>query len=402
MTEIESPEKTILTVQQLNQTARFLLEEGFGQAWVKGELSNLSMPHSGHIYFTLKDQHAQIRCALFKGSARHLSFTLEEGMAVIVQATVSVYEARGDYQLIVTHLEKAGQGLLQQAFEALKAKLQTEGLFDKFHKKTLPRFPQNIGIITSHTGAAIQDILSVLKRRYPIAPITIYHTPVQGKGAATKIALAIQYANQHPHDVLILARGGGSLEDLWEFNEEIVARSIFESRIPLVSGVGHEIDFTIADFIADYRAPTPSAAAETITPDYVEVIALFQQKQDRLIYTLQRTLQTLAQKIDLLEKRLKDPKQRLQQAQLQCTHLKQRLLSTMKNNLARLTQRWTHASSALHSVSPLATLNRGYAIVTRADASDLKEIVKAADTLKNGDKVKTQLSEGFFMSVVKK
>lgn len=436
-------DKKVFTVYQLNQSARVLLEEAFRIVWVKGELSNVAMPRSGHIYFTLKDAKAQIRCAMFKGNNRRLNFTPKEGEEVLLSACVSIYEDRGDYQLIVNHMEKWGVGQLQQAFEQLKATLQEQGLFDLKHKKPLPLFPQHIGVITSHTGAAIQDILSVLKRRYPIALISIYHTQVQGKKASADIVAAIKRANQDAlADVLILARGGGSLEDLWCFNEENVAKAIFASQIPLVTGIGHEVDFTIADFVADYRAPTPSAAAETVTPDKEEVIQLFEQQRMRLNQAILRQLQVAAFKLDNLEKQLIHPDQRLQQANLRYVNLQQRLHLSMekcllgdKNRLSIaqlllkshsptkqiqkyqtlfshflqqsyscIKQYWqlnqeklTHLSQGLHHVSPLATLNRGYAIISRPQT---QEIVKSVSQVKIGDTLKTQLSDGNFRCIV--
>lgn len=398
-TLMDNKDREIFTVQQLNQTARNLLEQTIGIVWVQGELSNVALPRSGHIYFTLKDEHAQVRCAMFRGSNQRLNFTPKEGMAVLLRAQVSLYEERGDYQLIVTHLEQWGLGALQQAFEALKNKLQTEGLFDKAHKKPLPDYPQHIGVITSHTGAAIQDILSVLKRRYPIAPITLYHTQVQGKAASKEIVKAIQLANKDKKaDVLIVARGGGSLEDLWCFNEEVVARAIYASAIPIITGIGHEVDFTIADFVADFRAPTPSAAAETVTPDSIELIRLFEQKKLRLIQAMQRKLQYAIQKTDNLEKRLIHPGQYLQRAAQSCLHYRQRLTLLMENILQRYKTTFSVASAKLNAVSPLATLSRGYAIVTTMEG----HVIQEAQKLNMHQSIKTQLGQGTFISTVTK
>ncbi|MBI2792127.1 MAG: exodeoxyribonuclease VII large subunit [Gammaproteobacteria bacterium] len=395
---MDNNDKEIFTVAQLNQTARELLEEALKLVWVKGELSNVALPRSGHIYFTLKDEHAQVRCAMFKGSNHRLKFTPADGMEVLVRANVSLYEPRGDYQLIITHMEEWGLGKLQQAFEALKAKLQAEGLFEQSHKKPFPPFPKHIGVITSHTGAAIQDILSVLKRRYPIAPITIYHTQVQGKTAAKDIIKAIKLANKHQTaEVLILARGGGSLEDLWCFNDEQLARVIFDSTIPIVTGIGHEIDFTIADFVADLRAPTPSAAAETVTPDTIEIIRIFEQKKLRLIQAILRILQHHAQKIDSLEKQLIHPGKTIQQTLIHVTHLQARLALLMTNTLQRYKNSLSIASAKLHTVSPLATLARGYAIVTTLEGN----VVVDTKDLKIEHDVRIQLGQGTFISTVK-
>ena len=269
---ITSPEeRDIYTVSDLNARARVILEECFKTIWVSGEISNLAKPNSGHLYFSLKDERAQVRCAFFRNSQRGLRFTPENGQHVLVQAQVSFYAARGDFQLIVSQMEMAGAGALQVAFEQLKQRLHKEGLFSQAHKKKLPLFPKCLGIITSPTGAAIRDILKVLQRRFSSIPIIIYPTLVQGDKAADQISMAIQRATQRKEcDVLILARGGGSLEDLWPFNEEKVARAMFHCPIPIVTGIGHEIDVTIADFVADQRASTPSAAAEMVSPNQQE------------------------------------------------------------------------------------------------------------------------------------
>lgn len=390
-------EKTILTVRQLNQTTRSILEKTFGRIWIKGELSNVTLPGSGHLYFTLKDEAAQVRCAFFKGHHRGLTCKPKDGMAVLVQAEVSLYEPRGDYQLIVSHMEEWGLGQLQQAFEALKAKLQQEGLFDTAHKKPFPRFPRHIGVVTSQTGAAIQDILSVLKRRYPIAPITIYHTQVQGKTAAADIARAISRANQQGKaDVLIVARGGGSLEDLWCFNEEVVARSIYQSNIPIITGVGHEIDFTIADFVADHRAPTPSAAAETITPDTVALMALFEKQRRDLIDAITRKIRTLAQRVDFLEKRLKHPGQIVKEMMQHTDHLLKRLILLMQHRLMQQQQKLSYCAGKLDALSPLATLGRGYAITM----SETGAVIQSTEQIAVGQTVKTRLKNGSFESTV--
>ncbi|MGE3319639.1 MAG: exodeoxyribonuclease VII large subunit [Candidatus Berkiella sp.] len=389
-------EKTILTVQQLNQAARTILETEFGSLWVKGELSGVKPHHSGHLYFTLKDSHSQIRCVMFRGQNRNLSFTPKDGQEVILGANVTIYEQGGSYQLTVHTMEEAGVGKLQLAFEALKAKLQKAGYFALERKRPLPRFPQHIGIITSKTAAALQDILTVLKRRYPIAPITLYHTSVQGKGAAEDIVQAIKKANRAHHDVLILARGGGSLEDLWCFNEEIVAHAIYESRIPIITGIGHEVDFTIADFVADERAPTPSVAAEKATPDSEDLLGLFTQIRSRLNQACLRLLQHYGLKLDSLEKRLVHPGVRLQQVRLRCQHLETKLQLLMQNSLQTATHRLAKTSTALNSISPLETLSRGYALVTNESG----EVVKNSQQLTPGERVNTRLAQGSFVSTV--
>src|SRR5579871_6168918 len=262
------PERKVISVSDLNRAARGLLEGGFPLLWVEGEISNLARPASGHLYFSLKDSQAQVRCALFRNRNLLLRFKPADGMHVLVRGRVSLYEPRGDYQFIAEHMEEAGHGALQRAFEELKQKLTAEGLFDAARKRPLPAAPRSIGVITSPSGAALRDILSVIRRRYPLARVVLYPVPVQGEGSGAKIAAMLRTASERADaEVLILARGGGSLEDLWAFNEENVARAIRASRIPVVSGVGHETDFTIADFAADLRAATPSAAAELIVPD---------------------------------------------------------------------------------------------------------------------------------------
>src|SRR5690554_6054855 len=280
-----------LTVSELNRQARHLLESSFMQAWVEGELTGLSRPSSGHWYFSLKDQRAQVRCAMFRGFNQRLRQLPKEGDLVRVRGKVSLYEARGDYQLIVEHLEPAGLGALQQAFEALKARLYAEGLFAAERKKPVPETPRHIGVVTSPTGAAIHDILTVLQRRCPNIPMTLYPTAVQGQAATAEIVAAIQRAVHHGQaDVLIIGRGGGSLEDLWCFNEEAVARAIAACPIPTVSAVGHEVDVTIADFVADLRAPTPSAAAEKVSPDQSAWLGRLEEIRLRLTQGMTRQL----------------------------------------------------------------------------------------------------------------
>jgi len=266
-----TPDRDVYTVSRLNQTARQLLEQGLPRIWLEGELSNLSRPSSGHLYFTLKDSRAQIRGAMFRNRNQLLRFRPQEGMQMLVRCRISLYEPRGDYQLIAESMEEAGDGALQRAFEELKRKLDLEGLLRAEHKQPLPLLPRRIGVVTSPSGAAIRDVLSVLKRRFPAIPVMVYPVPVQGKEAGREIAAMLHRAGERREcDVLILTRGGGSLEDLWAFNEEVVARAIHDCPVPVISAVGHEVDFTIADFVADQRAPTPSAAAELASPDQYE------------------------------------------------------------------------------------------------------------------------------------
>jgi len=434
-----APQRVVYSVSQLNRQARQLLEGGLPRLWVEGELSNLAQPSSGHLYFSLKDSGAQVRCAMFRTRNSHLVFAPADGMQVLVRARVSLYEPRGDYQLIVEHMEEAGDGALRRAFEVLKQRLAAEGLFDEARKKPLPAFPRRVGVITSPTGAAVRDVLTVLRRRYPALPVLVYPVPVQGQGAGRKIAAAIELAGRRADcDVLILARGGGSLEDLWAFNEEVVARAIHACPLPLVTGVGHEIDFTIADFAADHRAPTPSAAAALVTPDRAELLkqmaAITQRlagamrgrlEQDRRhLQWLQKRLagqhpgQRLrqhSQRLDELEQRLvraaavqarqrrsylaeltarlqrHSPVPRLQQLQARQAELTRRLLCAWRVNAQARNQRLTAAARALDTVSPLATLSRGYAIVLTEPEG---RVVKAGTDVSPGERVRTRLAKG--------
>ena len=434
----------IYTVSQLNRETVELLNVHFVSILVEGEISNLSMPASGHYYFTLKDANAQVRCAMFRSQLRR-SFKPENGKQVIVKAQVSLYEARGDFQLIVEYIEEAGAGALRRAFDALKLKLSEEGLFSSAHKKALPTLPKAIGVITSPSGAAIQDILTVLRRRFAAVPVTIYPVAVQGESAKFEISKALATANALKQcDVLILARGGGSLEDLWAFNEEMVARAIYASHIPVISGVGHETDVTIADFVADLRAATPTAAAEHATPDQQQWRQKLGDLDTRLIQQVKRLLRQQQQTLDWLSTRLQQqhPKQkfarnhkrinelesRLNHAvQLRLGHaartldtkierltrcsptsvirgkqqlqdyLSERLTAAIRNQLKQSDQRLLTASQTLHAISPLATLNRGYALVTEPSSG---QIIRSVEQLKVGDKLSTQLSTGQITSQV--
>lgn len=387
-----SPESQVVyEVSQLNRSVRELLEENYSHIWVTGEISNLIQHSSGHWYFSLKDKTAQIRCAMFKRSNQRVDFEVEDGQHVLINASMSLYEPRGDYQLIVEQLELAGAGALRQAFEQLKKKLDQEGLFDAKHKKTLPKLPRCIGVITSPTGAAIRDILTTLKRRFASIPVIIYPTAVQGELATNQICRALHIANQRQEcDVLILGRGGGSIEDLWSFNEESVARAIFASKIPIISGVGHEIDVTIADFVADERAATPTAAATHAVPDSREWLATTQQYQTRLIRQIQQQIRQHQQQCDYLAKRLIDPRQRLQEHKRQLQYLYRALCLAQQHFLKHTQQQLVQLSAQLNTLSPLATLHRGYSIVR--DSS--QRIITRANQVRAGDAVDVQLSEG--------
>lgn len=389
----------VYTISQLNKEARFLLEGNFPLIWVEGEISNLAQPSSGHIYFSLKDEFAQVRCAMFRGKNHLLSFTPENGVHILAQVQMSIYEQRGDYQLIVHNMELTGDGVLRNKFEELKKKLFTEGLFNSEHKLAIPKLPKCIGVVTSPTGAAIKDIISVTKRRFASIPMIIYPTQVQGNQAAEQIVHAIELANQHNKcDVLIVARGGGSLEDLWPFNEEIVARSIFASRIPILSGIGHEIDFTIADFVADQRAATPSAAAELVSPDVTEWLNTVKHLRTKFIHLMQTSLQQAKLTLANLIKRLQHPGQRLQDYAQLLDNLEQRVSLAMNNLIRHKRSEMTNLSRALHSVSPLATLSRGYAIVS-LDKNG--KILRHVQDVNIGDNIKARLESGSLKCTVR-
>jgi exodeoxyribonuclease VII large subunit len=441
-----SAQRNILTVTQLNRATGQLLGEHFLSVLVEGELSNTAQPSSGHLYFSLKDANAQVRCAMFKTQQRRLAFKPENGKQVVVKAQVSLYEPRGDFQLIVESMEEAGDGALRRAFEALKLKLSDEGLFDTANKQSLPALPKTIGVITSPSGAAIRDILTVLRRRFAAVSVIIYPVAVQGDNASYEIARAIALANEHKQcDVIILGRGGGSLEDLWAFNEERVARAIFASAIPIISAVGHETDVTIADFVADLRAATPSAAAEHATPDQQEwlsrVMALEARLQQQLQHKLSQKQQSLAwlgkrlqqqhpgrklainaQRMDELESRLNqsmqtrlrhnkslveaktavlwqhNPDVTINNYKQKQDYLSKRLISVTHHKLEWLNQRLLNYSQTLHAVSPLATLNRGYALVIRQPSG---QIIRSIEQLRPGDRVETRVAEGRFTSQIK-
>lgn len=437
--DLDLDERRIYTIQQLNQEVKQLLQQSFPSLWVEGELSNLAQPASGHMYFSLKDEQAQVRCMMFRSTSQQLIFQPEDGMHVIVKARVGLYEPRGEYQLNVEYMEKAGVGVLQHKYEELKRKLSQSGLFDETHKQSLPPFPQNLSIVTSLTGAAIHDILSVLQRRFPLLAVRIYTAPVQGEKSAEAIVNAIQTINQHKDcDVIILARGGGSIEDLWSFNEESVAHAIFASKLPVVTGIGHEIDFTIADFVADVRAATPSAAAELVTPDQQELTEIFEQHKKSLGYLILDIVNNFYQSIDWFTQRFETlhPKQTIWKNKLQLVEFKRRIFSAVKLKLtqqynqsnkllmqleSRSPKSWGHTTRmkfanmhdslyrllharlnqggqrlkaltrALNAVSPQGILNRGYAIAMRAEDN---EILRNADQVSINEKILIQLAKG--------
>ena len=391
----------IFTIAEFTRMVRSLLETHFSTVWIEGEISNFVCPRSGHWYFSLKDETAQISCAMFQSCNQRIKFQPEDGMHVLVRAKTTLYEARGDFQLVVSHIEEMGIGALQRAFEQLKQKLEKAGLFDEKHKKPIPAFPHCVGVITSSTGAAIRDILHVFKRRFPALPIIIYPTLVQGDLAAQQIVKAIEIANDRNEcDVLLLSRGGGSLEDLWPFNEEIVAHAIFNSRIPVVSGIGHEIDFTIADFVADLRAPTPSAAAEMISPNQIEILDQLEKHQHYLVRALTQRLEQLKLSFAGLKKRLTQchPIVQIEQQTQRCDQLEQRLVRAQKNQFERYQHRLQLLSRALNAVNPLATLDRGFAIVTHQS----NKVITDEKQVQAGEIITTQLAKGKIKSVVEK
>jgi exodeoxyribonuclease VII large subunit len=441
-------ESGILSVSKLNQQVKALLEESFPFVWVKGEISNFRVPASGHFYFTLKDAHSQINAVFFRARNRFLRFLPEAGMQVICQARLSVYEPRGEYQLIVEVMEPVGVGELQLAFEALKKKLAAEGLFDEARKKALPLCPQNICLVTSRSGAAIRDILKVIEKSpYPVR-VTLFPVAVQGPDARFEIAQAIESANMlnriHEWDVMIVGRGGGSLEDLWAFNEEIVARAVCGSSIPVISAVGHEIDFTIADMAADLRTPTPTAAAEWVVRTLEQFHRDLQGSRDRMVRVMRGRLENIGLKLQYLDGRITDPKRRLSTMRLTLDDRLERLVNAVRMSVERmrvthahlggrllylkpevriersraelsrlckdlvlhhrrivdgLRLRFEHNLSRLEALSPLSVLSRGYSITSRV--SDRRIIRKWTDT-RPGDLVQVRLADGRLECLVEK
>ena len=385
-----------LTVSQLNNLARDTLEMNLGLVTVIGEISNLSTPSSGHTYFSLKDANAQVRCALFKMVRYKIKADLQDGMQVVAQARVSIYPARGDYQLIIQDVMLAGQGALQQQFEALKKKLQQQGLFSEDAKKELPELPKQIGVITSSTGAALRDILKVLKRRFASIPVIVYPTAVQGEQAANQIVKALYTANERNEcDVLILARGGGSLEDLWPFNEEVVAHAIYDSEIPVVSGVGHEVDFTIADFVADVRAATPSAAAETVVPDTQEWFGVLAHYLNSLKNSISYLLQQSATELKHLQQRLRHPGKVIEEQMQKIDLFEQRMNLALTNQLKYKQQKLSALARSLNNVSPLNTLDRGYAILMQD-----QHAIRSVKEVEAGSMLEARLKDGFLKLLV--
>jgi exodeoxyribonuclease VII large subunit len=384
-------EAKVFSVKEINRLVRELLEQSFPSFWISGEISNFISASSGHWYFSLKDDEAQVRCTMFKNKNMAADWVPKNGEKIEAKCFIGLYEARGEYQLNIELIRHAGTGLLSEAFNQLKEKLLKEGLFETSRKKLIPQFPKSIGVITSPTGAAIEDILITLKRRSPHIPIFIYPSLVQGKEAPLAIVKAIETANIRMEcDVLILARGGGSIEDLWAFNEEIVARAIVASKIPTITGVGHETDTTIADFVSDLRAPTPTGAAELVTSHTVELIKTIQIYKNQLNKVMAGVIRELMQKIDYLEKRLISPRQQIQRQKEQIHQYIQRINQSMKNAMIQYRLNIDKLKLNLDHLSPHAVLSRGYSIITNVDG----QIVNNANQLKLDDKIRIQLNHG--------
>ncbi|AWF82226.1 exodeoxyribonuclease VII large subunit [Microbulbifer sp. A4B17] len=439
----QNAKRSVLSVSDLNREVKHLLESSVPLLWISGEISNFSIPSSGHWYFSLKDARAQVRCAMFRGRNRSVAFRPQNGREVLIRARVSLYEGRGEFQLIVEHMEEAGFGALMRQLEQLKAKLNAEGLFDTSRKRNLPFLPTNIGIVTSPTGAAIRDMIHVLDRRHPSAKIEIWPVAVQGQGAAQQIAAAIEKAGRSGrHDLLIVGRGGGSLEDLWSFNEEIVARALAASPTPTISAVGHETDTTIADLAADLRAPTPSAAAEIASANAAEILQRLDQVQRRLHRAMDNQLKHLSQQVQLRRNRLRHPKEQLLNQAQRLDHLEIRLVAAcqqqiqsrksqldsasrafahnlpthrldnsrkqliqLKGNLERAIQlilqrgsdKLSHGAQLLQNISPLAVLQRGYAIVLDSENCAIRD----SSELSTDQQVHIKLAKGNFTAEVK-
>ncbi|MEN9478644.1 MAG: hypothetical protein RLZZ298_39 [Pseudomonadota bacterium] len=398
MQPIIAPPPPVLSITVLNRMVRECLENSFPLAWVAGEISNLTYAASGHIYFSLKDASAQVRCVMWRNRAQLLGWRLENGQKIEARTLVSFYEPRGEFQLNIEAIRRAGQGDLFEKFLRLKAKLEAEGLFDPATRRPLPTHPRALAIVTSPQAAALQDVLKTLQRRAPHLPIEIYPTPVQGEGAGEKIAAAINLAGQSGCDAIILCRGGGSIEDLWAFNDEAVARAIRASKIPVVSGVGHETDFTIADFAADLRAPTPTAAAELLSPDRETLLARLSQLNRQMRQQTNRSLAERGQQLDWLASRLTHPAQRLQQQRESLRHQGFRLNNALRWQISVPKMKLNGLSASLSQLDPLAVLSRGYAIAIGPDG----KAVRDASTLTIGSELRLSFARGSALSTVNK
>lgn len=391
--------RKIYTVSQLNRQSRLFLESRFSTVWVEGEISNFKHHSSGHIYLTLKDESAQIQAAFFSQYQRGLRFELKDGLKVLAFCRVSIYEARGQYQLYIERVEPQGVGALQLAFQQLKEKLSKEGLFAQDRKRSIPRFPKTVGVITSPTGAAIQDILNVVNRRFCGTHILLYPVKVQGEGAAGEIAAAIKIMNEHSEaDVLIVGRGGGSIEDLWAFNEEPVARAVFDSRIPVISAVGHESDWTICDLVADLRAPTPSAAAELVVSSRLEIEDRLRGHRERLDFAMNGTIERYQEKLSMLASSaaFQQPQYLLEQFTGRVDELGRQMEGRIRALVASKGQIFQGMVGRLNALSPLAILDRGYSVSFNEKGAIIKDVRK----LSIGEIIRTRLCKGSLVSKI--
>lgn len=391
-------EAKVATVSQINNYVKKILDHNIilNNVWIKGEISNFKHHYSGHLYITLKDEGAVLKAVMFRGSAQSLAFEPNDGMKVLARGRISVYEAGGSYQLYIEEMIPDGVGELYIAYEQLKKQLESEGLFSPEHKKPIPPFPDRVGVVTASTGAAVRDIINVITRRYPMAEIVLYPAQVQGSGAAESVVKAIEYFNATDGaDTLIVGRGGGSIEDLWAFNEEITARAIYESKIPVISAVGHETDFTIADFVADLRAPTPSAAAEIAVPSAIEL-------RNRIDTDKNRISRNMAGRIEgnrlLLERfKMRTPKDRIDDANLRIDSLIKSMDSSLKMKTMHLKRELSSAAAKLDALSPLQTLARGYSIPTTEDGT----VIRSAKEMKDGTEFTLRMKDGSADCIVK-
>lgn len=391
-------EPRIATVSQINNYIKKILDQNIilNNVWVKGELSNFKLHYSGHIYTTLKDEGGVLKAVMFKGAASKLMFAPKDGMKVLARGRVGVYENGGVYQLYIEEMTPDGVGELYIAYEQLKARLQEEGLFDEQYKKPIPRFPSRVGVITASTGAAVRDIINVITRRWPMAEIVLYPAQVQGTGAAETVVAGIEYFNKtNSVDTIIAGRGGGSIEDLWAFNEEIVARAIFASKIPIISAVGHETDFTIADFVADLRAPTPSAAAEIAVPSVLELSGTLNMYLSRLTNAQASRLKSLQLKLNSMK--LKTPQEIINDNSQRLDNLTRRLESSFKMILIEKRKILGEESGKLNALSPLNTLSRGYSIPVKEDGT----VIRSAEEMNTGDEFTLKLRDGDKECIVK-
>ncbi|MCC6210617.1 MAG: exodeoxyribonuclease VII large subunit [Burkholderiales bacterium] len=397
--DISASQAPVLSVSQLLRSARDLLERRFPLQWIAGEVSNLRPAASGHLYFTLKDEAAQVDCVMFRGRAAHLDWELADGQRVEARALVTLYEPRGRFQLNVEAMRRAGLGQLYEKFLRLKEKLATEGLFDADRKRPAPAHPRQIGVVTSLAAAALRDVLSTLRRRNPAIPVVVYPAPVQGEGAADRLAHALATAGRRAEcDVLLLVRGGGSIEDLWQFNEEALARAIRACPIPVVTGIGHETDFTIADFAADERAPTPTAAAELVSPPLEAILARLAENAGRISRETARRIEYAMQAVDALARRLVHPAERLHTFHQHLAHLARRLSVASARHLERLEADLARLRASLASLDAAAVLNRGYSLTRDARGN----LVRDASRISEGESIVTTVARGVLESRVVK